>query len=140
MDILDENYIEHCENDEHEELSPQIKSELEFDKNMATILKFKEIIALEPEFIGINKLSSYTIYSIIENEINTFKKQDNQNISYQINQINHSNQIYQKPHRKYITDIQYNILNGLIFDLNFEEYNTYNIINIAKQIFMLLYV
>lgn len=120
MELSDENDLDEFDNDEYNDLSPQIKADIEFDKNMNTIIKFKDILSREPEFIGINRISSYTIYTIIEDVLLN-------NNNYKINRI-------------YINKQQYKILYNLLINLNFNVFKENDIISISNLIFNKIYV
>ena len=60
--------------DTYAELSDEIVTELGQNSQLASISLFKEYISKEPEFTGINNISSYKILTIFSNPKKTHAK------------------------------------------------------------------
>ena len=56
----DENYTEHIDS--------SVPPEVEEDRKLNAIIKFKDYIVKEPEFCGIKNISAYQILTILEDE------------------------------------------------------------------------
>lgn len=67
------DYDSDC-SDTYAELSDEIVAELKENSQLASISLFKESISKEPEFTGINNISSYEILTIFSNPKKTRAK------------------------------------------------------------------
>lgn len=67
------DYDSDC-SDTYAELSDEIVAELRQNSQLASISLFKESISNEPEFTGINNISSYEILTIFSNPKKTHAK------------------------------------------------------------------
>lgn len=64
---LPNDYDENCE-DNIGEIDENILLELEENRNLRILSRFKEYISKEPEFYGIKNISEYKILEILENK------------------------------------------------------------------------
>lgn len=105
--------------DEFYELSPEIQKEIENDRRFNRVMFYKEKLYHEPEFIGINNISSALILHIIETT----------DIACKLNT---------KDHR--LTNDQICIFDNMYIELfgNKSNINIYN--TITKKIFEKIYV
>lgn len=105
--------------DEFSELSPEIQTEIENDRRFNIVIFYKEKLYHEPEFIGINNISSALILYII----------DTTHIACKLNT---------KDHR--LTNNQICIFDNMYIELfgNKSNINIYN--TVTKKIFEKIYI
>lgn len=65
--MYDINDCDYSSDEERSDLDDEILAELEENRKLNVITKFKTFISKEPDFCGINYISGYNILSILEN-------------------------------------------------------------------------